>query len=1589
MKIIRLLLPASIFLLFNTSYAQDIWTATSKSDATAESMDVVMDAAGNSYITGYISGDAEFQTFDIDVTLGYSDAILAKVDPQGKYLWVKKFTGPLSDKGIKIALTSNNDIVVVGTYYKSIIFGSTTLTAVANSKDIFIARFNNNGDVVWARSDGGSDGDNPYGLAIDNNDNIVVTGQFEGTATIGGQSFTSMPDIITGVPSFDMFLAKYDGNGNPLWAQAAHAEYEDRGLSVACDASNNIYMTGQFSDTIDFFGNTINNEIYNAGFTAKFDPAGTKLWFDKMAGAQVLVYDVTVNNQGEVIVTGDFKGQLVTWHDETFKILTNPYDNKIFVIKLAANGDYIWGRANGSNSEVSSRTVCVDTDDNIYIGGHFKCNFDEYRDSTGTAHWQSVGFRDIFTSKFTTNGDLLWKNQVGGQKEEQCWGIAIKDVDYPIITGSYETNIIFAFKGSYTAYNQISNFALQEYGEWYDYNGDPINLLYVPGDESINFYVAKMISSNSDYYNYYLNGTTANYHDSIPMHLVPNEDSVDFCPPDRAFLKTETMNIYGPLYDGQWSNGAKWNQGVDDNEQDGTYTLFVYRQDQCYNHRDTIYIDYHPYPTLPLLTDDHGVNVSTQIYKDIYVCAPDDLTWYFQQLCVGCTANLNIYPYTGSTIPFTLDSNYFTDVSANIAVTVTSEWGCVNYDDFNFVLESVPSVDTIIPYLILADFYDKNDSIMICKGETVGVIVADSITNPTGKLESHEELVYDASGIVTFNGTSVSSYHYGRGVTFYPQQTGWYVVETEFTLGFDVKCGTDTIPYPPIVDSFYVEIKERPNVTFIGNTLLCPDGELNLSISPAIANATWYGPGILWTSVDADSILLNKPGYYGVYGSYDYVEVVCPFNFGIQMEHKEPPVVLINPKDGLVCPGDSVHLSLDEVGSAYEWIGPEGNAISFDPSVYVSDQGFYACIFTDMDGCDLLTAQAEVKEYITPFLELSPTNVVCGSEPIDITAVYAGDATLHWHAPIVSTAQTITVTSPGTYVCDVSQCGTTVIDSITIIDGSFDLNITAAKTDLCAGDSIQLQANTGLSYYDWSFGLTNTSYYFAKDSGTYVVEAYNQYGCSDKDSIVIKSYPESYPPAISDVSVCLGADAVLSYNSTLPFGWYNAVTDAAPFSTANSLTYTNVTADITVYAAHNSTICPLNFTEVTIHALQPLSPPVILGDTTVCLGQPAELNVNPVFGANYFWIYDGDTVSRTEELNLFGIDLGDPTLIQLYVKDACTDAINSVTIELKQLSPITLVDDADTLCYGENLQVAVTGPGNENFYWTDGTTVWTGDLLQLSYFDLNGGNLEVFGINADECHSDTLVFDLTLSPDLDLGLYSDTAVCLGNSIELHTSNPGITYSWILPDGSTQVSESLFISELVYTNAGLYVIQLINNFNCTLDDSLQLQVLELPEFNLGSDTILCVEDVFALHTPNLPFSFTWNGSDISTTYTPKGTNPITLTASDVKGCLFTDSIVIELADCSGRAGNFMTPNGDGINDFFTIANADLMEGNCILILNRWGNVVYESSQYRNEFNGYTNEGKKLNDGVYFYLFYKDCVKKDKITYQGFFHLFSGE
>ena len=160
------------------------------------------------------------------------------------YQWAVHGGGNSGDYGNSIALDSQGNSYVTGWYQNTATFGSLILTS-AGGYDIFVVKYDNSGQAVWAKTAGGVSNDIGYGIDLDANGNIYVAGTFSGTATFGTISVTSSNS------SPDILLARYDANGNELWVQQAGSTTDDQAQAIAVDKINSkIYLILKFISCI-------------------------------------------------------------------------------------------------------------------------------------------------------------------------------------------------------------------------------------------------------------------------------------------------------------------------------------------------------------------------------------------------------------------------------------------------------------------------------------------------------------------------------------------------------------------------------------------------------------------------------------------------------------------------------------------------------------------------------------------------------------------------------------------------------------------------------------------------------------------------------------------------------------------------------------------------------------------------------------------------------------------------------------------------------------------------------------------------------------------------------------------------------------------------------------------------------------------------------------------------------------------------------------------------------------------------------------------------------------------------------------------
>lgn len=1319
-------------LLASTASGQD-WLTGSKGNFVSEALDVAVDANGNSVAIGYFSGVINFNDSTEQAVSGFSDILLAKFDPNGNMLWMQRFGGNQADRGHKVAFDAANNIYITGFFAGSMTMGATTLNSAGGSRDIFIAKLTPAGAVTWARADGGNQEETPNGLAVDAQGNVVITGRFEGNTNIGGTAYSSQINPATGTPSFDIFIAKYTTAGVPVWTKKGNTELDDTGLAVTCDNANNIYVTGQYSDTMTFITQTVYNQVNNAGYVAKLDPSGNLMWFDKLGATQTYAYAVKLNNAGELYLTGNFLGTMVLQTANGPASITNPYIKKIFLIKLnSSTGNLIWARAQGSDSDVSARGLTIDAAQDVYICGDFRCTFDEYRDLTDSGLWNTVGFRDVFVSKFAPNGQMQWHKHSGGKKEDLCYALANGGNDKPIFAGSFEgnfyipTNVYNLTNPSFSPDNVV-------------FNGDPaaaVGFLFyrMEGDLSKNMFVGKVNDvTNPNYYFYQPNPTVpGTASDTIPPDLYPQQDTVEFCNQMYLAYQQHWDMVVGPDFDFSWSGpNNDINPFLYVAYQNETVTVSSVSIDGCYEFHDTIVTIVHSSPPLPLMSDDHDFNNLQPVsYNFIHLCQPDTALVSFQNLAPNTTLEINYYniPYHSGTDTFQV----FTPGDYN--VVVTDAFGCTSQGVFAVINDSVVEYDSIGPMIYLMGQDNLSDTITICEFETLQYIIIDTLTNPY----PWAEVVYNQPFISeTFLSPDFQPNMNGpHSIIFVPDSTDWYTVQYIATIGYDNACGVDTIKYN-IIDSVYIVVNPNPaaNLQLFSDSPICPGDSAYISVSQTMPGGMWTGGvNIVWQSPDQDSIQVSQTGYYSYAGSTTDTVTGCSSNFtvGTFVTEKIPPAIQMYPDDGLICPNSTIELSVVQAGT-YEWFGPDGSSLGTGQSLIVSTPGLYSCYFVDPDGCGFQLEQVEITEYITPFLAYSPVNVFCETGEIELIPVYNGYADIVWLDPINATTETVVVTQPGTYYVEVTQCNTTTLDSVTIYDGQYTPVISATDMSLCPGGTVTLTTNPGMASYEWNGEFSTENTLTVTESGEYEVTMLSGLGCEETISITIGDHVVPPVPTIADQEVCEGSDVTLTDASGLPTAWYANLNDMTPEVSGPTYSIQNIAASTTVYVAHPHAVCAFPIDTVHVNVIDFLANPPIDGDAVLCEGEALSLQTDPNPDVTMAWVYGGDTLSETEFLQLPYSAFPASGNITLYIANACFEAHTTIALELIPEYPLVLNTEDDSACDYDFIELYATNGFSGMIYWQVGDDSVAANPLIVTGSDFEDSVFVAYGIDDDGC----------------------------------------------------------------------------------------------------------------------------------------------------------------------------------------------------------------------------------------------------------------
>ena len=468
-----------------------LWAATGGSAGKDEPHDVDLDKAGNVYISGFFSATGTYGATTL-TSKGPADALVAKLDSTGKWVWARSVGGAkddsahgvavhgagasimvggafdeaatfgatsltsrgrydaflatlnstgavtaaqsfgginsASDAGRDLARDSAGNTYVVGSFQGDVTLGSSTLKSVDGKVDIFIGKLDSAGKWLWARSAGGKGEDYGIGIALDGSSNVYIAGHFRTLSA--GESATFGASKLQSNGDTDTFVAKLDRDGNWLWAKAAGGSGADNGQDLDLDGSGNAYLAGYFhSPDAKFGSHSLKTRGGDDAFVAMIDSAGTWKWA-RQAGSTGADYchGVTVDSAGNAHVTGG------AYNGALFgsKTLHGKGSRDLFVAKIDKTGKWIWVTSGGGSSSDVGQSVAVDSAGKIAVSGSMGSSSGTF----GATSLAGLGGSDIVVGMLDRSGKWLWAKGAGGSEEDFAYGVAMDSSSNVYLTGN-------------------------------------------------------------------------------------------------------------------------------------------------------------------------------------------------------------------------------------------------------------------------------------------------------------------------------------------------------------------------------------------------------------------------------------------------------------------------------------------------------------------------------------------------------------------------------------------------------------------------------------------------------------------------------------------------------------------------------------------------------------------------------------------------------------------------------------------------------------------------------------------------------------------------------------------------------------------------------------------------------------------------------------------------------------------------------------------------------------------------------------------------------------------------------------------------
>jgi len=374
---------------------------------------------GSSIITGQFVMDVDFGS-GVSLYTYNREIFVAKYDQNGTCVWARMANGTVGNDSNDIDAFEDDSFVITGYLGGTTVFGQgetneTTLTVTNPPYSIFLARYNSDGTLAWARQGLGTAGERSLAVSVSKSGSIFIAGYFMQDITLGKNEANET--TLTAVGVTDIFIAKYNQNGLLEWAKSAGGDssmgdsYGDEGYNIASFDNNSVMVTGQF-DKNATFGRGESTEMTlvdssgkTAIFIARYNTDGTFYWAKKFSNAYSYVKAATDGEYTYVI--GSYNKTITLGlgePNETTLSCPSSTSACMFLAKFNPDGSLVWLKGAISDESSEGEEIAIDKDGFIIISGYsWKITYFDKGEASETCI--SEGH---FIAKYNEDGAILW-----------------------------------------------------------------------------------------------------------------------------------------------------------------------------------------------------------------------------------------------------------------------------------------------------------------------------------------------------------------------------------------------------------------------------------------------------------------------------------------------------------------------------------------------------------------------------------------------------------------------------------------------------------------------------------------------------------------------------------------------------------------------------------------------------------------------------------------------------------------------------------------------------------------------------------------------------------------------------------------------------------------------------------------------------------------------------------------------------------------------------------------------------------------------------------------------------------------------------